>query len=67
MIQSPDMKTMIVTHFHWTDWPDHDIPNSYSCPLHLLEMVIPSYYLFLFYIFFFKIKIFLIMKLLKSE
>ncbi|KAK6111921.1 Protein-tyrosine phosphatase family protein [Brugia pahangi] len=39
MIQSPDMKTMIVTHFHWTDWPDHDIPNSYSCPLHLLEMV----------------------------
>ncbi|EFO18562.2 hypothetical protein LOAG_09934 [Loa loa] len=39
MVQLPGRNSMIVTHFHWTDWPDHGIPNSYSCPLHLLEVV----------------------------
>ncbi|VDM94685.1 unnamed protein product, partial [Onchocerca ochengi] len=39
MVKLPGMRTIMVTHFHWTDWPDHGIPNSYSCPLHLLELV----------------------------
>ncbi|KAM3715933.1 Receptor-type tyrosine-protein phosphatase [Dirofilaria immitis] len=43
MIKLSGMKTIMVTHFHWTDWPDHGIPNSYSCPLHLLEVVRMSF------------------------
>ncbi|VBB33530.1 unnamed protein product [Acanthocheilonema viteae] len=39
MIEQSGMKSMIVIHFHWTDWPDRGIPNSYSCPLQLLELV----------------------------
>ncbi|VDO42478.1 unnamed protein product [Onchocerca flexuosa] len=39
MVKLPGVQTMMVTHFHWTDWPDHGTPNSYSCPLHLLEVV----------------------------
>uniref|UniRef100_A0A915PG80 Protein-tyrosine-phosphatase n=1 Tax=Setaria digitata TaxID=48799 RepID=A0A915PG80_9BILA len=38
-VKFPGEKSVIVAHFHWTDWPDHGIPNSYSCPLYLLEMV----------------------------
>ncbi|CAG9531884.1 unnamed protein product [Cercopithifilaria johnstoni] len=38
-IELPGMKSTVVTHFHWTDWPDHGLPNSYSCPLQLLEVV----------------------------
>ncbi|VDN08462.1 unnamed protein product [Thelazia callipaeda] len=27
----------IVTHFHWTDWPDHGVPRDFISPLRLLE------------------------------
>uniref|UniRef100_A0A0R3RPN3 Tyrosine-protein phosphatase domain-containing protein n=1 Tax=Elaeophora elaphi TaxID=1147741 RepID=A0A0R3RPN3_9BILA len=39
VIEWPGVQSMLVTHLHWIDWPDHGIPNSYACPLLLLKMV----------------------------
>ncbi|VDK83745.1 unnamed protein product [Litomosoides sigmodontis] len=39
IVELPGVKSATVKHFHWIDWRDHSVPNSFTCPLHLLEVV----------------------------